>query len=385
MPRLWNTRSCLRITEPWAGERRRMGATSGSYFLTSSDPFCPDRSAAWTTSRASAARTPTAPSTPAATPAISRSAPATANRTTSDCFTATPASTASASARGRPSSTAISPSRRPSPSSSTWTRAAASAPPGGLSASIRTPSADWPASPDSMPTTLMTSSWLFPPRTREVQFDEKWSFVGKKQKNCDPLNPADDHKGDLWDHVAFDPEHKLVLAVVPGARVTESVEEVVAEVKDRLDEQHPTLMTSDEYPVYETVIEEAFSQPVVAPQEPARPGRRPMLAERRLDPGVTYATVRKERKNNRVVAVHRTVVLGSQRAVDAALKASVCSRTINTSFVERQHGTARCQNARQSRRTYRFSKDWEVHESMSYFTRYRYNFCWPVRTLRVRG
>jgi IS1 family transposase len=196
----------------------------------------------------------------------------------------------------------------------------------------------------------MTSSWLFPPRTREVQFDEMWSFVGKKQKNCDPADPDDDHKGDWWDHVAFDPEHKLVLAVVPGARVTESVEEVVDEAKCRLDEQHPTLMTSDEYPVYETVIEEAFSQPVVAPQEPARPGRRPLLPERRLDPGVTYATVRKERENNRVVAVHRTVVLGSQRAVDAALKASVCSRTINTSFVERQHGTARCQNARQSRR-----------------------------------
>ena len=74
-----------------------------------------------------------------------------------------------------------------------------------------------------------------------------------------------------------------------------------------------------------------------------------------------------------------------RQAVDAALKSSVCSRTINTSFVERHHGTARGQNARQSRRTYRFSKDWEVHEAMSYFTRYRYNFCWPVRTLRVRG
>jgi hypothetical protein len=172
--------------------------------------------------------------------------------------------------------------------------------------------------------------------------------------------------------------------VVPGARVTESVVEVVGEVKDRLDGQPPALMTSDEYPVYETVIEEAFSRPVLAPQESARPGRRPSLPERRLDPGVTYATVRKERENNRVVAVHRSVVLGSQQAVDRALKASVCSRTINTSFVERQHGTARCQNARQSRRTYRFSKDWEVHEAMSYFTRYRYNFCWPVRTLRVR-
>jgi IS1 family transposase len=212
-----------------------------------------------------------------------------------------------------------------------------------------------------------------------------WSFVSKKQKNCDPAKAEDDHKGDWWDHVAYDPEHKLVLAVVPGARVTESVVEVVTAVKDRLDEQPPALATSDEYAVYETVIAEVFSTPVVAPQGPARPGRPPVLPERRLDPDVTYATVRKERQNNRVVAVHRTVVLGGQPAVDAALQASVCSRTINTSFVERQHATARGQNARQSRRTYRFSKDWEVHEAMSYFTRYRYNFCWPVRTLRVRG
>ncbi|MBV8313426.1 MAG: hypothetical protein JOZ53_00555 [Planctomycetaceae bacterium] len=137
-----------------------------------------------------------------------------------------------------------------------------------------------------MPATLRTSSWLFPPATREVQFDEMWAFVGTKQKNCDPADPDDDHKGDWWDHVAFDPAHKLVLAVVPGARVTESVAEVVTEVKDRLDEQPPALMTSDEYPVSETVIEEVFSQPVVAPQEPARPGRRPLLPERRLDPGV---------------------------------------------------------------------------------------------------
>jgi hypothetical protein len=31
-------------------------------------------------------------------------------------------------------------------------------------------------------------------------------------------------------------------------------------------------------------------------------------------------------------------------------KASVCSRTINMSFVERRHGTVRGQNARRSRR-----------------------------------
>jgi hypothetical protein len=81
------------------------------------------------------------------------------------------------------------------------------------------------------------------------------------------------------------------------------------------------------------------------------------------------------------VAVHREVVLGSQQAVERALKASVCSRTINTSFVERQHATDRGRNAR---KTYRFSKDWRVHEAMTYFTLYSYNLCWAVRTLRSR-
>jgi hypothetical protein len=233
-----------------------------------------------------------------------------------------------------------------------------------------------------MPTTLTTSSWLFPPQTREVQFDEKWSFVAKKQANCDPTDPADDHKGDWWDHVAFDPEHKLVLAVVPGARVTESVEEVVAEVKDRLGEQPPALMTSDEYAAYETVIATTFSE--VVPPAPAGPGRRPLWPERRPDPDLTYATVHKEREKDRVVAVHRKVVLGSQEAVDQALKASACSRTINTSFVERQHATDRGRNARKARKTYKFSKDWRVHEAMTYFTLYSYNFCWAVRTLRTR-
>ena len=56
------------------------------------------------------------------------------------------------------------------------------------------------------------------PRTAEVQFDEKWSFVGKKEANCDRADPADDHRGDSWDHIALDPEDRPIVAVVPGAR-----------------------------------------------------------------------------------------------------------------------------------------------------------------------
>ncbi len=99
---------------------------------------------------------------------------------------------------------------------------------------------------------------------------------------------------------------------------------------------------------------------------------------------MTYATVHKARENDRVVAVERRLIFGTEGGLKAALGASSVSRAVNTSFIERQHGTDRGQNARKARKTYRFSKDWRVHEAMSYYTLYRYNFCWVVRTLRQR-
>jgi IS1 family transposase len=234
-----------------------------------------------------------------------------------------------------------------------------------------------------MPTTLMRSSWLFPPQTREVQFDEKWSFVGKKQKNCDPTDPADDHQGDYWDHVAYDPEHRLVLAVIPGARTRENAEAITAEVKQRLGGQTLELITTDEAPASETAIETTFSVPV-PPAAKRSPGRPRIAPERRLPASLNYATVHKHREKNRVVAVDRRQLFGTPSGLAKALEASAVSHSVNTSFVERQHATDRSQNARKSRRTYRFSKDWRIHEAMSYFTLYRYNFCWPVRTLRVK-
>jgi hypothetical protein len=97
-----------------------------------------------------------------------------------------------------------------------------------------------------MPAGSTTSWWLFPPNTREVQFDEKWSYVFKKQGHCDPDDPADDHRGDWWDHVAYDPESRLVLAVVPGARSAEGVGEVVGEYEQRTGGRVPDLATSDD-------------------------------------------------------------------------------------------------------------------------------------------
>jgi len=173
-----------------------------------------------------------------------------------------------------------------------------------------------------------------------------------------------------------------VLAVVPGARSIENAAAVVAAAKRRTDGAAPRLMTSDEYPAYASAIEAAFGVPVEG--RPAGPGRRPILSGRRLPDRLVYATVHKEREKDRVAAVERRLVFGTEAGLEAALGGSSVSRTVNTSFVERQHGTDRGRNARKARKTYRFSKDWRAHEAMTYYTLYRYNFCWAVRTLRRR-
>ena len=215
-----------------------------------------------------------------------------------------------------------------------------------------------------------------------MQFDEKWSFVFKQQEHCDPEDPADDHHGDWWDHVAIDPESRLVLAVVPGARDAEAVEEVVEEVKQRTGGRVMDLMTSDDYPAYETAIRNAYGQEVTT-MPTGRPSRR-VVPEKVPPPGLNDATVEKRRAKGRVLEVVTRLVFGTMAAVAAALARSQVSRSINTSFLERQNGTDRHHNARKVRRTYTLSKDWRVHEAMTYFTLYSYNFRWPVRTLNER-
>ena len=109
-----------------------------------------------------------------------------------------------------------------------------------------------------------------------------------------------------------------------------------------------------------------------------------MVPAKVTPPGMSYATVEKRREKGRLVEVIPRVVVGTWAAVQAAVARSKVSRWINVSFLERQNATDRHHNARKARRTYTFSKDWRVHEAMTYFTMYSYNFCWPVPTLTER-
>ncbi len=174
-----------------------------------------------------------------------------------------------------------------------------------------------------------------------------------------------------------------MVSVVVGKRVEEATHAVVGDFHRRTGGRVMRLMTSDEYPVYAAAIRDAYGRTVTPPRT-GRPGR-PRKARVVVPPEVTYATVHKERENNRVVAVSTRVVLGTAAAVAAALVVSAVSTAVNTCFVERHNATDRNRCSRKACKGYGFSKDWDVHRAATAFSDFSYNFCWPVRTLRERG
>ena len=63
-----------------------------------------------------------------------------------------------------------------------------------------------------------------------MRFDEKWDFVGEKERN---RTDGETHAGDCWDHVARDPESRLVVSLVVGKRTTEATRELVEDFHRR--------------------------------------------------------------------------------------------------------------------------------------------------------
>jgi IS1 family transposase len=203
-----------------------------------------------------------------------------------------------------------------------------------------------------------------------VQLDEKWSFVARKQKHC---RPGEERCGDCWDHVALDAESRLVLSVAVGKRTEANATQVVHELRERTDGRPLNLITTDEYPAYAAALAAVYAEPT--------PAGGPVPQPPRLPDWLVYAAVHKTREKNRVVKVTARLVYGTLLSLAAALVWAVLG-CVSTVFIERSNGTDRGRNSRKARKTYRFSKDWEVHGAMTAFTLYSANYCWAVRTPR---
>jgi hypothetical protein len=171
---------------------------------------------------------------------------------------------------------------------------------------------------------------------------------------------------------------------VVGRRDADTAVQLFTDFYGRTDGYLPELICTDEYAVYETVILDACGvlrcELELTPEEDAEfsPGDFFFPEE------VSYATVHKEKEGGRVVSVTEQLVLGSEERLEQTLEESERSGTVNTSFVERYHGTQRHFNARKKRKAYTFSKGLCFHEAATWLVVLWYNFGWCVRTLREK-
>src|SRR5262249_22459478 len=86
---------------------------------------------------------------------------------------------------------------------------------------------------------------------------------------------ADWFCGDQWDHVALDPDHRLVLEVVVGKLLGGNAVSLLEGERDRLGRRGPELVTSDEYAAYHEALLAVFRRE----EGPARTGPPRRLSE----------------------------------------------------------------------------------------------------------
>jgi hypothetical protein len=207
----------------------------------------------------------------------------------------------------------------------------------------------------------------------------------KKDKHCDPNQPADRTFGSWWDHVIVDTESRLIVSLVVGRRTADTALETWLDYYARTDGDLPLLITTDEYPVYFTSIVSVYGvskEELELTREQREEFDYDSMPEVHFPVEIAYTTVHKERAHGRVVGVESRIVLGTKKQVEAVLAAGSTAPTINVSYVERWNGTQRHFNARKARKVYTFSKDWVFHVAVTWLCVTAYNWCWTPRTLR---
>jgi IS1 family transposase len=180
--------------------------------------------------------------------------------------------------------------------------------------------------------------------------------------------------------LAFAPVWRLVLGFVIGKRDPSSANRLLSQVKWVTDETVP-VFTSDQWPAYTQALLATYGE-WYHPQRQGARGPHPK-PRRRPRPELLYAQVIKQRSGGHIAAVYTYVVFGGRAAVAARLAQSPVSRTINTSFIERDNLTQRQQNRRLTRRTNGFSKDLSWFEKQWWLSLAYYPLRLPHASLRI--
>src|SRR5208337_2535906 len=96
-------------------------------------------------------------------------------------------------------------------------------------------------------------------KCKNIEVDEIWSFVGKKQRHLtEDDNP--DTVGDQWAFVALDADSKLIPSYIVGRRTVDNAEAFMKDLAGRLDNR--VQISSDALKAYINAGEEAFGTDV---------------------------------------------------------------------------------------------------------------------------
>jgi IS1 family transposase len=170
--------------------------------------------------------------------------------------------------------------------------------------------------------------------------------------------------------MAFDPISKILPAFVVGKRTKANAYKLVEKIYRITDGVIP-FFTSDELKHYKDALLRVYGIPEDMPKGPRKRGR-PKKPKLRPPPELKYAQVVKHRRKGRVVSISTKVVFGKEEEIKTLLEDSPVSKSVNTSFIERNNLTLRQHSKRLGRKTNGFSKDIskleaQLHLALGYY------------------
>ena len=191
----------------------------------------------------------------------------------------------------------------------------------------------------------------------DVQCDEIWGYVGKKEQNKWLAEANNKNLGDAYCFVAIERNSKLVLTWHLGRRDRESTEKFIGKLRKATSEQRYQLST-DGFRPYEDAIDVAFGCDIDYAQL-VKVYASPREGESRYSPGEVTG------------------------AVPYPVSGNPDPARICTSHVERSNLTMRMQIRRLTRLTNAFSKKWaNLKAALALYFAW-YNFCRIHRTIRM--
>jgi IS1 family transposase len=190
----------------------------------------------------------------------------------------------------------------------------------------------------------------------QIQVDEIWSFVGKKQRWVDQDKDDAERVGDIWVFIALDAQTKLVPSFRVGKRTSDETRAFINDLSGRI--QNRVQVSSDQLSYYAGAVAESFGSDADYGQIVKSFEAVPVGAGRYSPPKVT--------------SVEKVSILGMPDEDE-----------ISTSYVERNNLNIRMGLRRFTRLTNAFSKKAENHEAAIALWLAWYNFGRIHKTLRV--